>query len=72
MTKHYCDRCGKECEKLEMIKIPTQKTRFGFETRPGYVCGSCEEEYNNIINKITDIRFILFRDFMKGADDERN
>lgn len=68
MTKHYCDRCGKECEKLEDIKIPTEKLHYSFNTKTVQVCCNCEEEYNSIIDKLTDIRLILFRDFEKGGE----
>lgn len=26
MTKYFCDRCGKESEKLTKIRIPDKKT----------------------------------------------
>lgn len=72
MTKFYCDRCGKECNKLQTIKVPTGKTGLdSFETKPVEVCCDCKKEYDAIINKLTDIRFVLFGDFMKegGAYD---
>lgn len=68
MTKYFCDRCGKECAKLEEIKVPSEKTRFGFNVTLAQVCCECEKEYNDIIDKLTDIRFVLFRNFMKGGD----
>lgn len=67
MTKYFCDRCGKECKTLIDIKIPKSKTRFGFDTKSVQVCGECEKAYNNIVDKLVDIRFILFGDFMKGG-----
>lgn len=70
MTKHYCDICGKECAKLEEIKVPTEKTFRGFNTKPAQVCRDCAKEYDNIIDKLTDIRFILFRDFMSRRSAE--
>ena len=69
MTKHFCDRCGKECKKLNLIKLPKAKTIVGsFETMPVEVCQDCETEFDNIIDKLVDIRFIMFRDFMKGGE----
>ena len=67
MTKHYCDRCGKECEKLVEIKVPDKKTRYGWQAKPAQVCDDCEKEYNDIIDKLTEIRFVLFRDFMNRS-----
>ena len=68
MIKYYCDRCEKECATLNAIKIPAEKTAFGFNTKPAHVCGDCEKEYNDINRKLTDIRFVLFADFMKGSE----
>ena len=69
MTKHFCDRCGKECKTLSEIKVPKNKTLVGsIETYPVAVCYDCEKDYNNIIDKLIDIRFVLFRDFMKGGE----
>ncbi len=67
MTKHYCDRCGTECKEKELstIKIPTVKTRNGFEFRPADVCPACAKEYDNIIDTLTDIRFLMFDKFFK-------
>ena len=67
MTKHYCDRCGKECKKLVEIKVPDKKTRYGWQTKPAQVCDDCEKEYKDINDKLTEIRFILFRDFMNRS-----
>ena len=67
MIKLYCDRCGKECSHLIEIKIPTEKTIGGFATSDFMVCGECKKEYNDVIDKLTDIRFVMFRGFMKGG-----
>lgn len=70
MIKFYCDRCGKESEKLYEIKIPTQKREHNsFSTKPYQVCADCESEYDNIIDKLTDIRFVLFNGFMRKEDE---
>lgn len=68
MTKYFCDRCGKECGKLYEIKIPKEKNAYGsILTEAVHVCGDCEKKHDEIISKLTDIRFILFADFMKGG-----
>lgn len=70
MTKHYCDRCWKECDKLSAISIPEAKMNNGFSTKRIEVCGSCEKDYNKILDTLTDIRFNMFNLFfeLKGAD----
>ena len=66
MTKLYCDRCGKACGKLHTIKVPESKTsRDSFNVKPVEVCSDCEKEYDAIIEKLTEIRFVLFGDFME-------
>lgn len=68
MTKYFCDRCGKECSNLAEIKVPHQKARFGnFSTIGLQVCADCEKEHINLLDKLVDIRFIMYRDFMKGG-----
>lgn len=70
MIKFYCDRCKKETEKLVEIKIPTVKNNYGsFDTKPCQVCVGCQREYNDIICKLTDIRFVLFDGFMRKEDE---
>lgn len=65
MTRYFCDRCGKEAEKLTEIKIPSRKNNFGsFETKSLSVCRDCKKEFDDIIDKLVDIRFILFGTFM--------
>lgn len=64
MIRCYCDRCGKEIDRTNKIRIPKQKTTYGFETVEKEVCSECEEEFNDIISKLVDIRFILFEGFM--------
>ncbi len=65
MAKYYCDRCGKESEMLHEIKVPTQKSAYSFDTKPYEVCADCENEYDKIIDKLTDIRFALFEGFIR-------
>ncbi len=70
MIKFYCDRCKKETEKLVEIKIPTVKNNYGgFDTKLYQVCVDCESEYDDIIGKLTDIRFVLFDGFMRKEDE---
>lgn len=70
MIKFYCDRCGKESEKLYEIKIPTQKRKYhNFDTKIYQVCADCENEYDNIIGKLVDIRFILFDGFIRKEEE---
>ncbi len=69
MIKCFCDRCGKECAELKTIKIPDKKASFGnFSTRELQVCSECEQEHIILLDKLRDIRFILYRDFMKGGE----
>lgn len=61
MTKHYCDRCGMECEKLVTVRVPTENHHNGsFSTKSVEVCPYCEEVANRLIDLITDIRFTIF------------
>lgn len=71
MTKYFCDRCGKECVKLETIKVPYEKASFGsFSTKELQVCSECEREYIILLDKLRDIRFILYSDFTKGGEEK--
>lgn len=70
MIKLFCDRCEKEASRLFEIKIPTKETAFGFETESKNVCKECEKEANKIYEQLREIRFILFQNFIKGADTE--
>jgi len=73
MVKFYCDRCGKESEKLHEIQIPTQKSSsHSFYTQHCQVCIDCKSEYDNIIDKLTDIRFVLFNGFMREDNEMKN
>lgn len=67
MTRYFCDRCGKECSCAEMseISLPIKKTIGGFDTKGIQVCCDCKKEYDGMISKLLDIRFIMFGDFMK-------
>ena len=66
MKKYFCDRCGKEAEKLINIPLPDEKTNdTGFSSKLICVCKDCENEFDKILSKLIDIRFILFNDFME-------
>ena len=68
MVKYFCDRCGKEAKNLVQIQVPKEKhdKYGGFNVEPIHVvCSNCKREFDNIISKLTDIRFILFNDFIK-------
>ena len=66
MIKRFCDRCNKEVEYTRKILIPCEKTScMSFSTTPMSVCCDCENKFYNIIDKLIDIKFILFNDFMK-------
>lgn len=66
MIKYFCDRCGKEVGKTIQIKVPKEKLNSGdFSTTSVQVCDDCKKEFDKIIDKLIDIRFILFNDFMK-------
>ncbi len=68
MIKCFCDRCGKECKELRGAKIPGEKTSFNFTAKTVQLCSSCKKDADNLYDKLTDIRFTLFRDFMKGGE----
>ena len=79
MTKHFCDRCGKECEKLVGVKIPDKRGvsdtgsyyregRSMFCAKDVELCSDCEEAANDIYKKLVDIRFALFDGFVKGYE----
>lgn len=67
MIKFYCDRCGKEVNKLYDIGIPESKGSFSFKNKTIQGCLSCKGEADNINDKLVDIRFLLFKDFMPGG-----
>ena len=64
MIKYFCDRCGKEAKKTIQVSVPKEKLNEGFNTMSLQVCDDCKKEFDKIINKLTDIRFILFSDFI--------
>jgi len=77
VTKNFCDRCNKECKTLHKVKIPDRESPVKYRDSSFCVkivelCDSCKSEADNLYNKLTDIRFILFDDFMKGGEGDEN
>ena len=75
MTKYLCDRCGKEVKSsrgvsaLKDIVIPVSKMIYSIQTERFEVCEDCKREYDAIIDKESEIRILMFRDFIpKGVD----
>lgn len=71
MTKYYCDRCGKECDKLEEVTVPIKK---GFcvstETKQMSVCFDCWRDHKKILEALIDIRLTMFNNFFKGVSED--
>lgn len=73
MVKYYCDRCGKEVSSLITIRIPSKKTsKTSYSGKDIQVCKNCQKEAENICEKLLDIRFLLFGDFMIEMESENN
>ena len=67
MIKFFCDRCGKECKALSEVKIPDEKLSSSIRTKTISVCFDCKKEADEIYDKLTDMHFIMFKDFLKGG-----
>lgn len=68
MTRCYCDRCGKETNKLIPIMIPIERiNNRDFKVKPTELCEDCVREYEDIMIKLADIRHVMFSGFMKGG-----
>lgn len=73
MIKYYCDRCGKEVSVLETIRIPSEKLgKTSYSVKNIQVCKNCQKEAENIGEKLRDIQFLLFGDFMIEKGSESN
>ena len=77
MTKYYCDRCGKDVgshfgkSDLKEIELPIDKTQLNnIQFKRVELCVACYQEYKTIINKLVDIRLVLFEDFMRKSEDK--
>lgn len=69
MIKKFCDRCGKECKELNDVKIPNIKGSQSFSTKTVQLCRECKCVSDDLCDKLVDIHFLLFRDFIKeGAE----
>ena len=77
MTQYICDRCGKEVgshygmSNLKEISIPISKTKYNdLQTKRLELCEDCYREHEAIIDKLADIRLVLFKDFMPKSEDK--
>lgn len=73
MIKYYCDRCGKEAQKLHSVKIPVQK-QIGFEyscySKPLDLCDECKNESDEIFDTLVDIKLSMFSKYLKKGGAE--
>lgn len=73
MIKYYCDRCGKDFNNsidIHNVKIPNERHSASFSAKTVQLCRDCKKAADNLLDKLTDIHFLLFRDFMKEEGDE--
>lgn len=71
MIKRICDRCGETCGSLFDIAVPTKNsTCLGVLRVRKEVCKECYKRYTELSNASRDIEVLMFRDFMKGANNE--
>ena len=71
MTKHYCDRCGKETTKLTVKKIPTQPSERNYSdyiTEEKEFCSECLSELKKLESvlfpAIINLKIGLYQNFM--------
>ena len=56
MTKHYCDRCGVECDKLNSVRVTVKNLGNGSSlTETMEVCPACEKDGERIITYAIDL-----------------
>lgn len=65
MTKHFCDRCGKESPRLNKVRIPVELNGTTFTTREADVCVDCDKIHDELYHKCAEIRLIMFSDYFK-------
>lgn len=66
MIKQYCDRCGKESDRLFPADIPTEELSFGdYKTKSVDLCFECRKEAEAKNRLITKIRILVFSDFLR-------
>ena len=66
MTKHFCDRCGKEAQKTQTYKKPYEVTEFGdYKCKEVDLCDECYgfvdravKEYNK---SMSNVRVAFFK-----------
>lgn len=57
MRKLYCDRCGKEVNYLQEIRIPDKSKPIkygGYATKSVEVCGDCYAYVNKAVDEYND------------------
>lgn len=69
MTKHYCDRCGKETNNLKKERIPNEITSdCSFNVKDVELCNECDSELNcfekALLPAIANLRISMYKNFM--------
>lgn len=70
MTRKFCDRCGIECKTLTQIKIPKEKHKHGYSAKNIEVCPKCNALHESFLEKLTDIHFVLYADFLSNGGEK--
>ena len=65
MKKLFCDRCKKEVDKLNIIKIPDKPISHGaYNVKDAEVCDSCKAFIDKAVNEYNDsmvkVRFAFY------------
>lgn len=68
MIKHFCDRCGKECDEPRIIRVPYTKELRYCGDKEREVCIECENKFWQVSKKLEEIRLVFFRDFMNTGE----
>ena len=71
MIKHFCDRCGVECERTSTIRIPIKNQGNGsYIVEDADVCPTCEKMHNAINDMLIDLKIVMFSKFLgsKGGE----
>ena len=69
MTKHYCDRCGKEANSLTKNKIPNEvSSRDTYQAKEVELCNECNSELkkfeNSLLPAIINLKIAMYKNFM--------
>ena len=71
MTKHYCDRCGVECDKLNSVRVTVKNLGNGSNlTETMEVCPACEKEHKRLEDMLIDFKITVYSKFFKLKDDK--